>query len=97
MDDTKVPAPGSLHQRTGKRLRHDNSSTGFPICKLYNCAIVDHNVGPWTCAVLSTAPPVISTALSLSLTAVFSTALSGGVWPSNRTRRGPIRASIPRD
>ena len=41
MDGKKAPAPGSLHQRAGERIKHGDSSTGFPICKLHKCAIVD--------------------------------------------------------
>lgn len=41
METKKAPAPGSLHQGTGSRIKHHKSSTGFPICKLYKCAIVD--------------------------------------------------------
>ena len=45
MNDKKAPAPGRLHRRAGKYCEHDNSSSGFPICKLYNSTIVDRFPG----------------------------------------------------
>ena len=41
MDVTKAPAPGRQHQGAGDVRKHNNSSTGYPICKVYSCPIVD--------------------------------------------------------